>query len=537
MKKLIIIALLFSGIVSTAQVGVGTTSPNSTLDVRGALSLNYRVFTGTSTSISGTDNTIVFTGTAASTATLPDATACVGRMYRIKNASSNSSVLTIATTSSQTIDGLSSWVLDEQNETIAVVSNGSNWDVSSQSLPNSSGTWIQGGNNVVAAKNLGTISNYDLPFITNNTERMRITATGNAGVGTSTFSGTNPEKLIVDAGTDGSGKYQNVIVGKGNTNSYAQLNIQNNSSGAASSSDVVATANNGNENLNYIDMGINGGSNTSSGILGGTNTAYLYSTGNDFALGNSTSNKNLLLFTGGTATGNERMRIDGSGNVGIGNNSPTALLHLKAGTSSASSAPLKFTTGTNMTTAEAGAVEFDGVNTYITNETTSGRGAIPVEQHFLLTSTGSAISSIANYFGATSNISLVSGGYYEIDIYCYFLKTTASTVTWTFTNSAAPTSMDIHYDFSAASGIVSTAAATSLFGDQYNLTSAAPTVVTSSLSNGAYQYAHFKIILLNGTGTSLKIQATAASGSLTPGIGSRWYCKRISTSNVGTFAN
>lgn len=327
-RVLFFVAALLSLVSASAQIGVGTTSPNSTLDVRGALSLNFRTFSGTSTSISSTDNTVVFMGTAASTATLPDATTCIGRMYRIKNASSNTSLLTIATTSAQTIDGASSWSLDEQNETITVVSDGTNWYVSSQSLPNALGTWSQGGNSVTAARNFGTTSNYDLPMVTNNTERMRITNGGNVGIGTSTFSGTNPERLIVDAGTDGSGNYQNVIVGKGNTNSYAQLNIQNGSAGTASSSDVVATANNGNESVNYIDMGINGGGNTSTGIYGGANTAYLYSTGNDFALGNATANKNLLFFTGGTASANERMRINGSGNVGIGNTSPNSTLSI-----------------------------------------------------------------------------------------------------------------------------------------------------------------------------------------------------------------
>lgn len=47
-----------------------------------------------------------------------------------------------------------------------------------------------------------------------------------------------------------------------------------------------------------------------------------------------------------------------NGNVGIGTASPTAVLHLKAGTATASTAPLKFTSGTLNTTAEAGAVEF-----------------------------------------------------------------------------------------------------------------------------------------------------------------------------------
>src|SRR5258706_13910760 len=41
-----------------------------------------------------------------------------------------------------------------------------------------------------------------------------------------------------------------------------------------------------------------------------------------------------------------------------GTAAPTAYLHLGAGTTAASTGPLKFTTGTSMTAVEAGAVEF-----------------------------------------------------------------------------------------------------------------------------------------------------------------------------------
>ena len=56
--------------------------------------------------------------------------------------------------------------------------------------------------------------------------------------------------------------------------------------------------------------------------------------------------------------------------LGIGLSSPTAALHLKAGTSAANSAPLKLTSGTNLNQPEAGAIEFDGTNYFATSGTT-----------------------------------------------------------------------------------------------------------------------------------------------------------------------
>ncbi|NML21090.1 hypothetical protein HHL16_09410 [Pseudoflavitalea sp. G-6-1-2] len=52
-------------------------------------------------------------------------------------------------------------------------------------LPAGSGTgWGQGGSSVGAIKMLGTIDNFDLPIITNNVERMRISSNGSVGIGT-----------------------------------------------------------------------------------------------------------------------------------------------------------------------------------------------------------------------------------------------------------------------------------------------------------------------------------------------------------------
>jgi len=144
---------------------------------------------------------------------------------------------------------------------------------------------------------------------------------GNTAIGTASFNGTYPEKLLVDAGATGS---VNAIVGKGTIDSYLQLNIQNLSSGTSASSDVVATADNGSETANFVDMGING-SNYSGGVMGAANDAYLYNLGQNLLIGTGAASKSLVFMTGGTSQAtNERMRIDGSGNVGIGTNAPNS---------------------------------------------------------------------------------------------------------------------------------------------------------------------------------------------------------------------
>lgn len=212
---------------------------------------------------------------------------------------------------------------------------------------------------------IGNTDNKSLRFKTNNIQRVIMDSLGNVGIGTAPAftAGTFQEKLLVDAGTTSS---YNAIVARGSINNYFQLNIQNQSNGANASSDIVATADNGTEIINFIDMGINSSANTQ-GIMGGAGDGYLYTTGNNLLIGTGTVAKSLVFMTGGTSQStNERMRIDGTGNVGVGVTTPTAVLHLAAGDATAGNAPLKFTAGTVLTTPESGAVEFDGTNYYVT---------------------------------------------------------------------------------------------------------------------------------------------------------------------------
>ncbi|MCK9371289.1 tail fiber domain-containing protein, partial [Candidatus Dojkabacteria bacterium] len=91
-----------------------------------------------------------------------------------------------------------------------------------------------------------------------------------------------------------------------------------------------------------------------------------------------------------------RLIIKDGGNVGIGTTSPTAVLHLKAGTATANTAPLKLTSGTDLTTPEAGAFEYDGTNLHFT----------PVATRKTIAFTEDITSGYVPYTGATSNVDL-----------------------------------------------------------------------------------------------------------------------------------
>lgn len=196
----------------------------------------------------------------------------------------------------------------------------------SGSSPN---TWSLTGNSGINPQLnfLGTTDSTSLRFRTSNTVGMILDSLGNVGIGNAPSFTANPnrEKLIVDAGTLANPTTSfNVISGKGYIDNYLQLNIQNRAATAAASSDIVASNDAATETVNFVDMGINSSGNASTGVLGGVNPGYLYSTGADFAIGNATSARSLNFFTGGTAAANERMRIDGTGNVGIATTTPNS---------------------------------------------------------------------------------------------------------------------------------------------------------------------------------------------------------------------
>lgn len=212
-------------------------------------------------------------------------------------------------------------------------------------------------------------------------------------------------------------------------------------------------------------------------------------------------------------------------------------LTLAAGAAGAGLAPLKFTSGSVLTVAEAGTYEYDGVSHFSTINATEGRGQIPVEQRVMLTGNGGAITTIANFFGTNKNPILIASARYELEVYALFLKTTSGTVTWTFTNSAAPNWQNIDYEMSPVTGIVAPpGTATELRGQILNDATAARTIVTAALTTAVNHYARIKFLIDNNTGTSLLIQATVSAGDIVPLKGSWWRLRRLSLTDTGNFA-
>lgn len=208
---------------------------------------------------------------------------------------------------------------------------------------------------------LGTTDNISLRFRTNNLERMYIdSARGLIGIGTNAFDVTNPEKVLIDAGITTS---VNAMYLKGSINNYFQVNIRNLGAGTQSSSDFVATANNGTETTNFMNIGING-----SGYVyqsgnpietGKANDTYIIGAGNDLYMVNNNATKDIIFLAGGTASTNEAMRINSSERVGIGTTVPTAKLHIKTGITDSSGLRLENLTNASGVTTNTGVLGVD----------------------------------------------------------------------------------------------------------------------------------------------------------------------------------
>jgi len=97
---------------------------NGRLVVNGGIQLAYAAKTANYTIVSVTDYCINCTS-GSFTVTLPTAVGIEGQAFIVKN--SGTGTITIATTGSQTIDGVATATMPTQYESISLMSNGANW--------------------------------------------------------------------------------------------------------------------------------------------------------------------------------------------------------------------------------------------------------------------------------------------------------------------------------------------------------------------------------------------------------------------------
>ena len=212
----------------------------------------------------------------------------------------------------------------------------------------------------------------------------------------------------------------------------------------------------------------------------------------------------------------------------------TSSVILPAGTTSA--APLDFTAGSLLTSPVAGAMEFDGSTFFTTDDVTDGRGYVPSVHFFRLTSDGSAITTIANFFGATSGMSLDANIFYEVEAYVYFTKTTAGTATFTMTFTQAPVNNNAFYVGTPVGG-VGTAGTAQTAALVKSTATAGALPATGSLTTAVnHEYVLQSMFQANATtGGTLNLQITSSAGSVTPLTGSYFKITRLPATNVGAF--
>lgn len=226
--------------------------------------------------------------------------------------------------------------------------------------------------------------------------------------------------------------------------------------------------------------------------------------GNDLVIGS--------LFTGATSQGQTGTLITVSGAT------------LPAGTASA--APLSFTSGTNLTTATAGALEFDGTNFYAT-AVGSSRQVIPAEQRITLTATkdlaDATIASATAYFagvtGSTNGaVTVAAGTAYGFEEFLWWTNTGTTSHTWSVLFGGAATLTRIVQNIQATT---STGAALTAVS-QIPASVATATVITAASTSATENVVVLNkgIITVNAGGTLIpQIIASARPGQTgTPGV-------------------
>jgi len=387
-----------------------------------------------------------------------------------------------------------------------------------------------------------------------NAYRVAATAPADAGV---VFNGMKFDNKSVGAGTSraffvGTG-YDEIL----NHNGTVIINGNGTVNASQLTGSLTTLAVTGTSNLNNVsNVTILGGTNgqvlTTNGA-GGLSWTTVSGGGGGASISNGTSNVNIA-----TSGGNVTVGVGGTANVatftasnltlgtGSGGNITGANVisgttiqgFIQPTTGTTTTAPIVLTPGTLLSTPVVGAIEMDGAAIYATENTTSGRGEMGVFHQYRLTTDSSAFGpGITDFFPATSSIQLEASSIYEIDAQVWFLKTTAGTATWTWTNSSAVQMIKSYYVGTAVTGFTTTITTTAPIGGiaAQQTSTALAHAATASMTAATNQHFHFKVHVWTNAATNLRLRLTQSAGTATPRAGSYYAVRKISA-NAGTFA-
>lgn len=207
-------------------------------------------------------------------------------------------------------------------------------------------------------------------------------------------------------------------------------------------------------------------------------------------------------------------------------------VELPAGTTTA--APVMFdSTGSLVSDpGVVGAMEYNGLDFYLTPQSVSGRGYIPTAFGQVLSANGSAIGpSITDYFGSTTAISLRANQMYEVETMAYFLKTIAGTVTWTWVYSGTVTMMASHLTGNPVAGFTTTAiTGTSIDDFAARQSATLAHAATASLTASVYHAHLMRMRIRTNTAADLRLRVTCSARTVTPQIGSYYKVTRMTSS-------
>ena len=200
-------------------------------------------------------------------------------------------------------------------------------------------------------------------------------------------------------------------------------------------------------------------------------------------------------------------------------------LTLSAGTSA--SAPLFMTSGTNLTTPAAGAIEYDGKTFYATTNTSaSSRGIVPVTLFTSNTGTVSLTSntSAQSIFPATNDtITLVANTTYEMEMWLSISTASSTAHNLSVGFAIGGTLTSIGYMTNVALNAISAVTSTAL-NNLWIATNAAINISTST--NGAtFRNVLVKGLVRSGTSGTFIPQVTFSVAPVTPVVAINSYLK------------